>query len=86
MLLPPTWIVFFGEVHVFLLLRRTGLYGKKGHFLHVEIYDMREYSVQKLPQFSQENKVLTAAGCNLDGFLSSNPCVFSIQLNWSIWN
>jgi hypothetical protein len=40
-----------------------------------------KYSFQKLTQFSQGNSVLYAETSNIDGFLSRNTYVTSIQLN-----
>jgi hypothetical protein len=46
----------------------------------------RQYSFQKLTQFSQGNNVLDAPHSNVGGFLSRNICVSSTQLNRPILN
>jgi hypothetical protein len=40
----------------------------------------------KIPQFSQGKNVLNAAASNIDGYLWSDTCVSSTQLNRPIWN
>jgi hypothetical protein len=45
----------------------------------------RQYSFQKLTQFSQGNNMLDAPPSNLGGFPSKDPCVYSIELNRPMW-
>jgi hypothetical protein len=46
----------------------------------------RQYSFQKLIQFSLVNKVLNAPACILDGFLLRDTCISSTELNRPMWN
>jgi hypothetical protein len=41
----------------------------------------RQYSLQKLTQFSLANNMLDGLACNLEGFLSRDTCVSSTHLN-----
>jgi hypothetical protein len=56
------------------------------HFSSLKTFMRRQYSFQKLNQFSQVNKVLDAPASTLDGFLLRDTCVSKIQLNMPIWN
>jgi hypothetical protein len=46
-----------------------------------ENFDLKEFSFQKLTQFSQANNVLDAAASNINGFLWRDTWVSSTQLN-----
>jgi hypothetical protein len=46
----------------------------------------RQYSFQKLTQFSLGKKVLNAPASILHGFFSGDTCVSSPQLNNPVWN
>jgi hypothetical protein len=45
----------------------------------------RKYSIEKLIQLPQGNKVVEAPDSNIDGFLWSDTCVSSCLLNRHIW-
>jgi hypothetical protein len=51
----------------------------------METLSGRQYSFQKLTQFSQENTVLDALPSNIDIFISRGTCVSSTQLSRPIW-
>jgi hypothetical protein len=53
----------------------------KSFFLHLEILIGRQYSFQKLTQFSHRNNVLDAPASELDGFLLRDKCDSSIRVN-----
>jgi hypothetical protein len=55
-------------------------------FNPLKILKGRQYSFQKLIQFSQVNRVLDASASKTDGFLSRDKSVSSNQLNPPIWN
>jgi hypothetical protein len=65
---------------------------EKAYFLQTEPISTlknlscREYSFQKLTQFSQGNNVLDAPAFIKDGFLCRDTCVSSTQMNRPIWN
>jgi hypothetical protein len=42
MLMLLTQMVIFGVIHVFLQIGKTGLFGTKWAFLHLENYDFRK--------------------------------------------
>jgi hypothetical protein len=72
---------------VFLQFRGIGLFCTNMHFSSLKMVIGRQYSFQKLIQFSQGKIVLDALPSNTDGFLSRDTCVFiSIQLNRPILN
>jgi hypothetical protein len=55
-------------------------------FNPLKILKGRQYSFQKLIQFSQVNKVLNSPASNLDGLPSRDTWVSSTQLNRPIWS
>ena len=61
-------------------------FGTKGAFPSLKIAIQRKFSFRKLMQFSQENNVVEAPGCNTDGLILKDTCLFSIKLNMPIWN
>jgi hypothetical protein len=55
------------------------------HFVTLKTQIGRQYSSQKLAQFSQGNNVLDVPASNIDGCLSRDTCISSTQLNRPIW-
>jgi hypothetical protein len=45
----------------------------------------RKYSFSKLTQFAQGTQVVDVGASIIGAFLWRDACVFSSQLNWSIW-
>jgi hypothetical protein len=76
-----TWMVFLGEIHVFLQLSRIGLFGAKRAYLHLETPKLEEVFLPKLTQFSLRNNVLDVAAYIIHGFLWRVICVSPMQLN-----
>jgi hypothetical protein len=73
-------MVFFLELHVFLLLSRLGLFGTKWAFLNVQKYDFLKFSFQEFKQFSQGNNVVDATAFKTNGIILRNVCVSLTQL------
>jgi hypothetical protein len=76
----------FWNMHVFLQLSWIGLFGAKWAFFHLKSSDVQEVLFPKLTQFSLGNKVLDVEASNIDGFLSRDTRVSSIQLKRPIGN
>jgi hypothetical protein len=58
---------------------------KKVHFSPLKTLEGRQYSFQKLAQFSQGNDVLHAPASNVLSLLSRDTCMSPTQLNKPIW-
>jgi hypothetical protein len=56
------------------------------HFSPIITLKGRQYSIEKLTQFSQGNEEIDSPPSNLDGFLCTDTCVSSIQLNRPVWS
>jgi hypothetical protein len=56
------------------------------HFSMLKTLMTRQYSVQKLNQFSPGNNVLDIPPSNIDSFLWRDTCVSSIQMKRPILN
>jgi hypothetical protein len=76
-----TQMVVIGEIHVFVQLAEQAFLEQKKPLFTMKIMICRKYSGGKLTQFSQGNIVLCAAASKMDGFLWSETCVSSTQLN-----
>jgi positive regulator of sigma E activity len=72
-----TYMVSFGEIHVFLQLCRIAYLEQTEPVSTLKIVIFGKYSFQKLTQFSHGNNMLEALPFNTDGFLSSDTCVSS---------
>jgi hypothetical protein len=75
-----TWMIFFGEIHVFLHLCWIYLFGANRAYLYLEIQNCRKYSFQEVSQFSQGNNELYAPAYNRNDFLWKDTCFFFF--NW----
>jgi hypothetical protein len=76
-----TWMVFFGEIHVFIQLSWIGVFGTKWVPSTLKIEICRVHSFQKLTEFSEGRTGLDVLASNIDGFLWRDTCVSSTQLN-----
>jgi hypothetical protein len=59
-----TWLVFFGEIHVFLQVRPIRVFGANRAYLHLETLSCRKHSFQKLTQFSLGKDILDVPASN----------------------
>jgi hypothetical protein len=76
---------FFREVHVFLQVIWTVLFGTKWAFLHLENWDWVYEFLSELTQLSEGKLGLHAHALTNMVFLSSAPCVSSTYVNRTIW-
>jgi hypothetical protein len=76
---------FFREIHVFLQVIWTVLFGTKWAFLHLENWDWVYEFLSELTQLSEGKLGLHAHALTNMVFLSSAPCVSSTYVNRTIW-
>ena len=69
MLLLQPWMVFFGEIPVFLQLSQVGLFGRKWAFSTLQTANCRNYSSENAIQLSKGNIVLDARASTMHTFL-----------------
>jgi hypothetical protein len=75
-----TQLVFYWEIHVFLLLSWIGLFGANWVMSTLKHINCRKYSFQNINQFSQGNNVLKAADSKVVGLFGEIYVFF--QLGW----
>jgi hypothetical protein len=85
MFLNLTEMVFFGEIHVFLLSMEKTYMGQREPTCALRNVSFREYSLLKQTVFSLGNNVVNAPAPDTNGFLLRYTCVSSSLLNWPIW-
>jgi hypothetical protein len=84
---PSNLHAFFWEIyHVFQQCAKKSYSRQNVRFYPLKTLKGRQYSFQKLIQFSLVNKVLNAPACILDGFLLRDTCISSTELNRPMWN
>jgi hypothetical protein len=71
---------------MFLQLSRIGLFGTNVPLSSFKIVIYRQYSFQKLTEFSQGYNALDANVSNVHEILSRDICVSSTSVNKPIWS
>jgi hypothetical protein len=70
-----------GEIHVFLQLRFTGLFGGNRLYLSLQTWNLPKVFLSKRNQFSLGNYALDATPFKEDACLWRDTCVTSAQMN-----
>jgi hypothetical protein len=81
-----TYLVFFGEIHVFLQNSWIYLLEQAYPSSTLKLLSCRKYSFQKLSQFAWGNNVHGSHASHTGFFFSRDTCVSSSYLKSPIWN
>jgi hypothetical protein len=76
-----TYMLFFGDIHVFLHLSWIVLFEQREHISTLKQLSCRKYLFQKLSKFSKGNIALDAADSNTHCFLLIDTCVSATWLS-----